>query len=149
MTDQCKELSIFECSEVVGAWKCGISEWAIVKKLNHPKTTIYDVIEAYKKNGLEILPLQISRPPILTERNECYLLRTLKENRQTNIKELYDNFTQTANVKVSVRIVQRYLHEQRFFGWAGVKKPFVTEVNKKNDFPGLKRERVGNKSGKI
>lgn len=141
MTDQRKELSIFERGEVVGAWKCGISERAIAEKLNHPKTTIHDVIEAYKKDGLEMPPPRVGRPPILTERNGRYLLRTLKENRQTNIKELHDNFTQTANVKVSVRTVQRYLHEQGFFGRAGVRKPFVTEVNRKKRFSWAKERK--------
>ncbi|CAB4383238.1 unnamed protein product [Rhizophagus irregularis] len=100
MTDQRKKLSIFERGEVVGAWKCGISERDIVEKLNHPKTTIHDVIEAFKKNGLEMPPPRVGRPPILTERNRRYLLRTLKANRQTNINELHDNFTQNANVKL-------------------------------------------------
>ncbi|CAB5364198.1 unnamed protein product [Rhizophagus irregularis] len=99
MTDKRKELSIFERGEVVGAWKCGISERAIVEKLNHPKTTIHDVIEAYKKDGLEMPPPRVGRPPILTERNGRCLLRTLKKDRQANIKELHDNFTQTADVK--------------------------------------------------
>ncbi|CAB5382394.1 unnamed protein product [Rhizophagus irregularis] len=100
MTDKRKELSIFERGEVVGAWKCGISERAIVEKLNHPKTTIHDVIEAYKKDGLEMPPPRVGRPPILTERNGRCLLRTLKKDRQANIKELHDNFTQTADVKL-------------------------------------------------
>jgi hypothetical protein len=54
MDAQCKELFIFECSEIVSAWKCGISERGISEKLNHPKTTIHNVIVAYRDNGLEI-----------------------------------------------------------------------------------------------
>jgi hypothetical protein len=43
-----KELSIFERGEVVGTWKCEISERKIGEALNHPQNTIHDVISAYK-----------------------------------------------------------------------------------------------------
>ena len=46
--------SIFERGEIIGAWKCGISEQDISEKLNHPKMTIHNVIVAYRDNGPEI-----------------------------------------------------------------------------------------------
>jgi hypothetical protein len=76
------------------------------------------------------------------ERNGHYLIRTLKENRQTNLKELCDNFTQNTNINISARTVQRYLHEQGFFGRARVRKPLVNEVNRKKWFVWAK-ERKG------
>ena len=70
--------SIFEHGKIVGAWKCEISERVIIKKLKHPKTTVHNVIVAYKENKLEIFQLQVGKPPVLTERNVHYLLRTLR-----------------------------------------------------------------------
>lgn len=141
MAAQRKELSIFERGEVVGAQKCGISERIIAEKLNHSKTTIHNIIIAYKKDGLEIPQPQVGRPPVLTERNEHYLLRTLKENRQTNIRELCDNFAQTTNIKVCTNTVRNYLYNQGFFGRTGVRKPFVSEVNRKKRFAWAKERK--------
>ncbi|CAG8580244.1 2151_t:CDS:2 [Funneliformis mosseae] len=53
-----KELSIFECDEVVDAWKFGISKRKTSKTLNHPKISFYDVISAYKNCGYETLSLK-------------------------------------------------------------------------------------------
>ena len=53
MNAQRKELSIFERGEIIGAWKCGISERDISEKLNHPKMTIHNVIVAYRDNGIK------------------------------------------------------------------------------------------------
>ena len=52
---QRQELSEFQRGEIIGAWKCGLSERKIGDKLNHPKSTIHEVIAAYK-NGFETLP---------------------------------------------------------------------------------------------
>ena len=65
MTTQRKELTIFERGEIIGAWKCGISERKIAETLNHPKTTIHNIIFAYKNNNYEKPPPRSGRPPIM------------------------------------------------------------------------------------
>ncbi|CAB4390533.1 unnamed protein product [Rhizophagus irregularis] len=49
-TMSCKrrELTIFERGEVIGAWKCGVSERKIAEALNCPSCTIHKVISTYK-----------------------------------------------------------------------------------------------------
>ena len=65
-----KELSIFECGEIVGAWKGNnMNERAIGKVLNHPQSTVHDVISAYKDFEYETLPLRSDRPQLMTERD--------------------------------------------------------------------------------
>ena len=53
-----KELSVFERGEVIGAWKCGISERKIGEALNHPQSTIHDTISTYKNFGYKTLPFR-------------------------------------------------------------------------------------------
>src|SRR5437660_650262 len=50
-----KELTIFERGEIIGAWKCGISERKIAEALNCPSCTIHKVISTYKIHGDETL----------------------------------------------------------------------------------------------
>jgi hypothetical protein len=54
---------------------------------------------------------------------------------------LCDNFTQTTNIKVCTNTVRNYLHNQGFFGRAGVRKPFVSEVNRKKRFAWAKERK--------
>jgi len=56
MTTQHKELTEFQRGEIIGAWKCKIVEREISEKLNYPKSTVHDVISAYKNDGLEKMP---------------------------------------------------------------------------------------------
>ncbi|EXX66613.1 uncharacterized protein OCT59_019820 [Rhizophagus irregularis] len=70
-TMSCKrrELTIFERGEVIGAWKCGVSERKIAEALNCPSCTIHKVISTYKIRGDETLPPRTGRPPKMTERD--------------------------------------------------------------------------------
>ncbi|CAB4493977.1 unnamed protein product [Rhizophagus irregularis] len=83
-----KELTAFERGEVIGAWKCGICERKISEALNHLKTTIHNIISAYKERRNETLPPRTGRQPIILERDGHQLVRILKKNRKNTLKEL-------------------------------------------------------------
>jgi len=51
MTTKRKEFILFKYDKIIEVWKCEISERKIKIILNHPKTTIHDVIAAYKNFG--------------------------------------------------------------------------------------------------
>ena len=58
MTTQHKELSEFQCGEIIGAWKCRefcekLSERKISKILGYPKSTVHEIIAAYRDHGIE------------------------------------------------------------------------------------------------
>src|SRR4051794_1244921 len=109
MTFKRKELSIFERGEVVSAWKCRISERKISEALNHPQSTIHDVITAYKICGYETLPPRTGRPPIMSERDGRHLTRILKENRKMNLQELHEEFVNSTSINVSKKTLSTYL----------------------------------------
>ncbi|GBB86285.1 hypothetical protein RclHR1_12700003 [Rhizophagus clarus] len=100
MTFKRKELTAFERGEVIGAWKCGISERKISEALSHPQSTIHDVISVYKSCGHETLPSRPGRNPIMTERDSRHLVRILKQNRKTNLQELHEDFLNSTPTRV-------------------------------------------------
>lgn len=125
-----KELSEFQRGEIIGAWKCGFSERKIGEKLDYKKSTVHDIIDAYK-NGVEKPSSRTGKPPILTERDERHLMQTLNKNRKTNIKELCENFVASTSTNVSQKTLQRNLHKNNIYGRIGAKKPFVKEANRR------------------
>ncbi len=125
-----KELSIFERGEVVGAWKCGISERKIGEALNHPQSTVHDVISAYKNYGYEAPPSRTGRPLVMTERDVRHLTRIIKKDRKVNLQELREDFVSSTSTNVCEKTLSKYLHEQGFHSRVGVRKPFVSEKNR-------------------
>jgi len=49
--------------------------------LDHPKSTVHDVIYAYRNLGFETMPPWSGRPQIITERDGHHLEKLLKENK--------------------------------------------------------------------
>jgi transposase len=130
-TTKRRELSVSERGEIIGAWKSGISERKIAAALNKPKSTVHNVISAYRKTNREKPPPRRGRPRAMTERGNRHLRRVLRENQCTTLQELHENFVVSTSTKVSMISIRRYLHEQGFFGRVGVRKPLINEVNRR------------------
>jgi transposase len=130
MTTQRKQLTEFQRGEIIGAWKCGFSERNIEKILDYRKSTVHEVIIAYKKKELETLPSRSGRLPIITERDGRHLMQTLNKNRKTTINELHEDFVTSTSTNISQITLKRHLHKNNIYGRVGVKKPFVNAANK-------------------
>ncbi len=135
MTTQRKELSEFQRGEIIGAWKCRefcekLSERKISEILGYPKSTVHEVIAAYRDHGIEKPSPRSGRPPILTERDGRHLMQILNKNHKTNLNELYENFVSSTSVNVSKFTLRRYLHKLKVYGRIGAKKPFVNAANR-------------------
>ena len=121
MTTQRKELSEFQRGEIIGAWKCRefcekLSERKISEILGYPKSTVLEVIAAYRDHVIEKPSSRSGRPPILTERDDRHLMQILNKNRKTNLNELYENFVSSTSVNVSKFTLRRYLHKLKVYG---------------------------------
>jgi transposase len=125
-----KELSAFQRGEIIGAWKCDFSVRKISEVLGYPKSTVHDVIVAYRDHGYETLPPRSGRPPKLTERDGRHLMQILNKNRRTNINELHENFISSTSINISKITLRRFLHKHNIYGRIGAKKPFVNAANK-------------------
>ena len=129
-----KELTDFERGEIVGLSKINLPQRQIAEILNHPKSTVGDVIKKYNDQGLTSTISRSGRPKILTDRDRRQLIKIIKANRDLTLVEITEKFNETLNFSISSRTVQRVLHEEGYSGHAAKKKPFISEQNRKKRF---------------
>jgi len=121
------ELTLFERGEIIGAWKCGLSEPIIAAHLNRAPATVHRVIVAYRDCQQEKPPTRTGRPKKITSRDSRSIKRLVKKSRRTSLKEIKEDFTVK---KVSSNTLRSHLYEIGFHGRVGVRKPLVTERNR-------------------
>lgn len=121
------ELTLFERGEIIGAWKCGLSEKVIAERLNRAPATVHRIIVAYRDCQQVKHPARTGRPKKITPRDSRAIKRLVKKNRKTSLKEIKEGFTVK---KVSSNTLRSHLHEIGFHGRVGVRKPLVTERNR-------------------
>ena len=63
------ELTLFERGEIIGAWKCGLSEPIIAAHLNRAPATVHRVIVANHDCQQEKPPTRTGRPKKITSRD--------------------------------------------------------------------------------
>ncbi len=140
MTTQRKQLTEFQHGEIIGAWKFGYNGSQISEKLDRPKSTVNKVIAAYKK-GIEVPSSRTSRPPKMTERDNCHLMQILNKNRRININELCEDFVASTSTNISQITLKQHLHKNKIYGRVGVKKPFVNAANRMKRFSWAKKRK--------
>ena len=126
-----KELSLFQHGEIIGAWKCGGSIRKIAEKLNHTITTVQKVISTYRDHGYEKPPPRTGKIKKITDRDDRALRKIIKGNRKINIHEIKESFIESTSKEISENTLRRHLHEIGFYGRVGVRKPFISEANRK------------------
>jgi len=76
-----QELTDFEREEIIGLLKANkFSQRDIAEILDHPKSTVGDVIKKYNEEGLTSTKKRPGRPKKLTNRDERHLAKVIKEN---------------------------------------------------------------------
>lgn len=131
MSRKQKELTVFERGEIIGAWKCGLTERNIAEALEHSNACVHKIIFAYKNHGDKAALSRTGRPPKISVRDGRHLVRIIKKDRKLNLHEIHENFIDSTSTNVCEKTVSNYLHEQGFYGRVGIRKPLVTEVNRK------------------
>jgi len=125
-----RELTSFERGEIVGLHRGQHNPTDISRILNIPRTTINDVIRKWEEDGLTSPAPRSGRPPILDDRDQRHLARLIKTDRQQSVEQLTENFNELGLKTVSAATIRRNLYELGYHGRAGVRKPFVSEVNR-------------------
>ena len=129
-----RELTDFECGEIIGLYKVKFPIRKIAEILNHPKSTVGDIVKKYKEQGLTSTLPRSGRPKTLTDRDKRQLIKIMKDNRNLTLVEITEKFNETLNFSFSTRTIQRVLHEEGYSGHAAKKKPFISEKNRKKRF---------------
>jgi len=123
------ELTLFERGEIIGVWKCGLSEGKIAEALERAPSTVHKVIVAYRDYQQEKSSARPGRPKKITPRDSRAVKRILQKNRQTTLNEIKENFTASTAKSVCANTLRNHLHENSLYGQVGVRKPLVTKKN--------------------
>ena len=73
------ELTLFERGEIIGAWKCGLSEEKISVALKRVPSTVHKVIVEYRDHQQEKPPNRPGRPKKITPRDSRAIKRVLQK----------------------------------------------------------------------
>lgn len=126
-----RELSDFERGKVIALYEDGCSERAISQKTGFGKTTVHNIITKYKKTGAITVASRSGRPKILTERDKRHLKTIIVQNRREPMTKIRENFNISTGNEVSERTVRRALYELGYHSRTALRKPLVSESNRK------------------
>ena len=85
MASKRKELNTSQHAQIIGVWKVGSSLRKIAQTLDHPYTTVQNVIKAYKDHGIVKPSPRKGRQKIMSERNKRTLLGIIKNDRKMTL----------------------------------------------------------------
>lgn len=138
---QRRELTVFERGMIIGLHKGQHGTSDISRILDIPRETCRNVIKKYCEEGLTEPPPRSGRPPLLTDREERTLIKTIREDRQESLQQITEKFNDLGLTPISTSTARRVLHKHDYFGRVGTRKPFVSEDNRKRRLK-WSRERV-------
>ena len=129
---QRRELTVFEHGMIIGLHKGQHGASDISRILDIPRETCQNVIKKFCEEGLTELPPWSGRPPLLTDREERALIKTVREDKQESLQQITAKFNDLGLTPISTSTSRRVLHKHDYFGRVGMRKPFVSEDNRKN-----------------
>jgi len=136
-----RELTVFERGMIIGLHKGQHGASDISRILDIPRETCRNVIKKYCEEGITEPPPRSGRPPLLTDREERTLIKTVREDRQESLQQITVKFNDLGLTPISTGTARRVLHKHDYFGRVGTRKPFVSENNRKKRLK-WSRERV-------
>lgn len=109
----------------------GNSYRQIAAILNLKKSTVADIVNRYKnENRIESLP-QSGRPKIISEREKRVIIRKVKKNPRLSAPILTAELREESGKNISPQTVRRVLKEAGYNGRVAIKKPYISETNRK------------------
>ena len=89
------------------------------------RRTVYRIIQRFQATGsIENLPAS-GRPQLMSARDERSLIRSVKNNRSTPLKEITAKFNENGNRAVSKRTVQRVLFKAGYHRRVSSHKKYI------------------------
>ncbi|GBC22304.1 IS630 family transposase [Rhizophagus irregularis DAOM 181602=DAOM 197198] len=126
-----RELTDFERGKVIGFYEAGDSERAISNKTGYGKTTIHNIIAKYRETGAVTVAPRSGCPKKLTERDKRHLKAIINKNRREPEEKIRKIFMESTGNDVGRRTIQRTLYGMGYNSCAALRKPCVSECNRK------------------
>ena len=124
------QLSEFERGEIVGLKKANFSYREIARILNRSKSAVEKTVNDYVSKNKTTAALRPGRPKKLSDRDERQLMRVVKKNTKTTACKLVESL-EKINIIASEKTIRRTLHSKNVYGRKAVKKPLISDVNRK------------------
>jgi transposase len=128
-----KQLTEFERGEIVGLRKANFSIREIADILKRSKTTVEHIINDYFKKDKTSATLRPGRPKKLTKRDNRQITKIVKKTPKITVKEITQELKEL-NISVCDSTVRHILHSNNYYGRVAIKKPLVSEKNRKKRF---------------
>ena len=124
------QLSEFERGEIVGLKKANFSYREIAQISNRFKSAVEKTVNDYVSKNKTTIALRPGRPKKLSDRDERQLMRVVKENTKTTACQLVESL-EKINIIASEKTIRQTLHSKNVYGRKAVKKPLISDVNRK------------------
>ena len=124
------QLSKFECREIIGLKKANFSYREIARILNRSKSAFEKTVNDYFSKNKTTAALRPDRPKKLSDRDERQLMKAVKKDTKTTAFKLVKSLEEL-NIIASEKTVRRTLHTKNIYGRKAVKKPLISEINRK------------------
>lgn len=107
-----------------------MSERHIVDMYGFAKTTVHRVIKNFEERGLTAPAPRSGRPPKLSEEDKLHLVEIVENDHLASLSEITAQMRDITLDTISEITIRRALHATGYFGRVGVRKPFISEVNR-------------------
>ncbi len=104
---------------------------SIAQKYHVPKTTVFDIINRYKRTGRIEDAKRTGRPRALTERESREIVRKVKEDPFISTPKLQVKVKEQFGKDVTCRTIRNYVRKEGFKGRMARKKPLISKRNKR------------------
>lgn len=131
MAGKRKQLSNDIKNVIVEMRKSGHKLQEIADTLNIPRGTVSDVVVRFKRRGSVENKPHTGRHRLLDERDTRGLVRLVRSDRKTPLKDVTTRFNENRETQVSKRTVQRSLYQEGYNRRVVKKKVRIREVNRK------------------
>ena len=123
---QIKKLTEEEHGIVIGMHIAGICQAEIVRKLNHPQSTISDLIKKYKKYGTTVDRPRNGRPRTITSPAKRRIVRIVNHNPHFTVSQLQHD----VNLPISASSLVLVLKSKGIQQYKAAVKPLLTKKHK-------------------
>ena len=132
MSTEFKRLSTERKQTIIDFHSKGINKCQLADMFCISRRTVYRIIHRFQATGsIQNLPAS-GRPQLMSARDKRSLIRSVKNNRSTPLKEITAKFNENGNRAVSKRTVQRVLFKAGYHRHVVRKVIRNRKVNKRN-----------------
>jgi transposase len=135
------ELTATEKGVIIGCRLSGKSIREIAVITGHPKSTVGNIVKRYEKEGHVNNQPREGRPQLMNERDKRRLVRVVVQNRHKSFSQIAAAYNEEAVTPVSQWTVRGKMRSLGFHGRAAVRKPLVSEVNRRRRLKWCKERR--------